>query len=134
MNIIDFFKKHEYKFVLIIGLILVAILSFEAGTINGQKIKQNPLIIKKPVENTTRDNLDGNMSSEAQKLTSEAKKENIKVELPGNCVFVGSKNSNKYHAINCRYAKSIKKENMTCFSSENDAKSKGYLPDKNCIK
>lgn len=42
------------------------------------------------------------------------------------CLFVGSKNSNKYHSPSCSYAKNIKPENKVCFASAEDAKARGY--------
>lgn len=130
-----FWEKYEYKIVLILGFVLVAILSFETGFLRGQKIDQNPMIVKIPAIETQG-------LSEGLKMTQEgenkAKSVNIssenKTDNEQNCAFVGSKNSNKYHLPTCRYAKNINPENIVCFSSENDAKSKGYLADKNCIK
>lgn len=42
--------------------------------------------------------------------------------------FVGSKLSNKYHYLSCRYAKQIQSINMVTFSSSSEARSKGYSP------
>jgi len=50
------------------------------------------------------------------------------------CALVGSKNSNKYHHSDCTWAKKIKPENRVCFSSEDEAKSKGYQPAGCCFK
>jgi hypothetical protein len=47
--------------------------------------------------------------------------------------FVGSSSSKKYHTLDCRYAQKIKPENRIYFSSEEDARSQGYLPCKVCI-
>ena len=133
----DFWQK--YEIVLAVGFVLVAVISFEGGILKGQKLSQNPVIIEKlienavPIENNSNSAVQG--VSQSQNLPSEVKKsENSAIEQPKDCAFVGSKNSNKYHLPTCRYAKSIKPENRVCFSSEDDAKSKGYLPDKNCIK
>ena len=40
--------------------------------------------------------------------------------------FVGSKNSNKYHAPKCDWAKRIKKKQRIWFNSEAEARRKGY--------
>lgn len=131
----EFWQKYEYKIILIVGFVLVAVISFEGGILSGQKIEQNPIIIEKPAEATDNNSQAVQGVSQAQNLPSEAKKDTNEVNIqPQNCAFVGSKNSNKYHLPTCRYAKNINPENLTCFSSEDDAKSKGYLPDKNCIK
>jgi hypothetical protein len=138
----DFWEKYEYKIILISGFVLVAIVSFEGGFLRGQKIEKNPLIIEKLAEIQVSDNLGDQNPLEAQKTPQEVKNTSNESNttpqtLPAgrqDCAFVGSKNSNKYHLPNCRYAKNINPENRVCFSSENEAKSKGYLPDKNCIK
>jgi len=123
----NFWHKYEEKVVLILGFVLACAISFEAGILKGSEIKENPLIIKKPIENNTT-----NLSSESKENTEKSKEKIPSVDKQ--CVFVGSKNSNKYHTPECRWAKNIKPENLVCFFSEDDAKSKGYLPDKNCIK
>jgi hypothetical protein len=134
-----FWQKYETKIILIVGFILVAIIAFEAGTIKGAKINQNPVIIEKPVQNQAVNSSNTSNTSEAQNLAPDAKntatRPNIPTQtVPANCAFIGSKNSNKYHLLTCRWAKNIKPENIVCFKDENEAKSKGYLPDKNCIK
>ena len=40
--------------------------------------------------------------------------------------FVGSKNSNVFHSCDCRYASSIKPENVVCFMNRTDAEQRGY--------
>jgi len=47
-------------------------------------------------------------------------------------VFVGSKNSNVFHRLDCTYAKRIKESNRVYFSSYEDAIAKGYRPCKVC--
>jgi len=50
------------------------------------------------------------------------------------CVFIGSKASDKYHLPTCRWVEKIKPENRICFSSKEEAEKAGYLPAKCCIK
>ena len=38
------------------------------------------------------------------------------------CLYVGSKNSDKYHLPDCTYAKKIKLENLVCYHSEEEVK------------
>lgn len=62
-------------------------------------------------------------------ITTTTSEENLCVSLfncPEGTKFVGSKSSDKYHYCTCQYAKKIKPENIVCFSSVEDAKSKGY--------
>ena len=50
------------------------------------------------------------------------------------CAFVASKNSDKFHAPNCQWAKRIKPENIVCYSSREEAQKSGKKADANCIK
>ena len=128
----DFWQKYEYKIILIVGFILVTVISFEGGVLKGQKMAQNPLIIEKPADNNNQAVCG---VSQSQNLPSEAKNDETgALDQSQKCAFVGSKNSNKYHLPTCRYAKNINPENRVCFSSKIEAESRGYLPDKNCIK
>jgi hypothetical protein len=46
--------------------------------------------------------------------------------------FWGSKNSNKYHYPNCKWAQKINPGNLVVFKSPNDAVKSGYIPCKVC--
>lgn len=131
-----FWQEYEVRVVLVLGFILVAIISFEFGLIQGKKGQDKPLIIEKPVLGQ---NVDAQTTSasapEAQNSASEAKTSQIGVNIPpANCAFVGSKNSDKYHLPTCQWAKRILPKNMVCFKSAEDAVAKGYQPDKGCVK
>ncbi len=52
----------------------------------------------------------------------------VKSEDDGECKYVGSKNSDKYHIPSCIWAKKIKPENLICFGSIKEAEDKGYKP------
>lgn len=140
-KVAEFWEKYEVKIVMIIGFLLVSAISFEFGTLSGQKWQQKPLIIEKPVQGaivpeTTKNpletqNLSSNGESASQLKTSDTEQSKPVDET---CVYVGSKNSNKYHLPTCRWAKQIKPQNLVCFKSAEDAMAKGYQPDKNCIK
>jgi micrococcal nuclease len=47
-------------------------------------------------------------------------------------IYVGSKNSDKYHYPDCEWAQKILPENQVWFSSANDAITQGYQPCKVC--
>lgn len=131
-----FFREYEFKIILFLGFLLVAGLSFETGYLQGKSAKESPLIIEKVSRCPKIDPQEGKAPVQAsnsanQKIDQNSSNSNEK--LP-NCAFVGSKNSNKYHLPSCQWAKRIKPENLVCFSSVEDAKSRGYQPDKNCIK
>ncbi len=130
----DFWVKYESKIALTIGMILVAILAFEAGMLKGQNFRQKPLVIEKPVQ-AEAVAAENQIPSQTQNPAQEASKNaEIGQNTPQTCAFVGSRNSNKYHLPTCRWAKQIKPENTVCFSSAEDAAAKGYQPDKNCVK
>lgn len=126
----DFWVKYEYKVILVFGFILVSVISFETGFLKGQKIEPDSIIIEKTVESRIAGDATQNDASPA----NEPGKEEKNMDAKKDCVYVGSKNSDKYHLPTCSYAKRIKPENLTCFSSADEAKSKGYQPDKTCIK
>lgn len=138
----DFWEKYEVKIVLIIGFLLVSAISFEFGTLYGQKWQQKPLIIEKTVQSAYITPETAQKPLETQNLASdnestsplEASNTEQSKLIDKNCVFVGSKNSNKYHIPTCRWAKQIKPQNLVCFKSAEDAVSKNYQPDKNCVK
>jgi hypothetical protein len=129
-------EKYEKKVVLASGLILIAVISFEVGILQGHKFEQKTLIVEKAPEiamespKAPETAILGvqSINNETKDLKSES---TIKTK---ECMFVGSKNSDKYHKPDCRFAKNIKPENIVCFKNEEDAKSKGYVGDKGCIK
>jgi hypothetical protein len=149
----NFWLKYETKVILIIGFILVAAVSYEAGILKGQKWEQKPLIIEKPAqisENKTSDDDKIVKKDENQAVNSQTTQntpsqtpnlpmESVKLPDSTNtptttCAFVGSKNSTKYHLPTCRFAKNIKPENQVCFGSVEEAKAKGYSPCGTCLK
>lgn len=132
-----FWAEYEIKIVIAAGLILVSVISFEAGVLNGQDWRQRPLIIEKAAENSALKTANPQNNNVAKSSNSILENSNTNVAgasniAKKNCAFVGSKNSNKYHLPDCRYAKRIKPENIICFSDEKDAKSKGYIPARCC--
>ena len=46
--------------------------------------------------------------------------------------YVGSKNSNKYHNPDCKWAKKISSKNMVTFKTAQEAVKAGYVPCKVC--
>lgn len=131
----EFWQKYETKIVLAIGFILIAVISFEGGYLQGKTQKENPIILEKASECPK--NETGSVNQTEPSQTADVQQKEPSSDLNTNqsdCVFVGSKNSNKYHLPTCRFAKNIKPENKVCFKSAEDAQQKGYQPDKTCIK
>lgn len=111
--------KSQDKIVLVIGFILVSLISFGAGRLSiNQKV--NPIVIE---DSEIFKAEIGQLTDKIGERLLGEKEDNIEKGL-----FVGSKNSNKYHLPDCQWAKRIKKENQIWFNSVEEAKSKGYSP------
>jgi len=139
----DFLLKYETKIVVFIGLILVSVVSFEFGLIQGKKLQTSPVVIEKtiPAQETASQGCSITPPG-AQNLAQEAKTPasgvntqptSLSAKLT-DCAYVGSKNSNKFHLPTCTWAKRIKPENIVCFKSAEEALAQGRVGDKGCIK
>jgi hypothetical protein len=129
----NFLIDHEMKLVLVAGFVLVALIAFQIGLIQGKKGQSKPIVIEKTVEIAK--NAPESASAVAGVTTPESTQNPTEAKiLAPNCVYVGSKSSNKVHLPTCRYAKLIKPENLVCFSSLDEALKQGRVADKNCIK
>lgn len=132
----EFFRKYEYKIILVIGFVLVAIVSFEGGYLHGKSRQEGALVVR-DASQCPKIALSAASPAVLGENTTANKAPENSANLTANkqgCVFVGSKNSNKYHLPTCRWAKNIKPENLVCFGSVEDAVAKNYQPDKTCIK
>ncbi|MFA5925358.1 MAG: hypothetical protein WC831_00325 [Parcubacteria group bacterium] len=130
-------QKYGEKIILFIGILLIAGISFEAGFLKGKNNQKGTVEVSQiacapcpkddPSEESGKNStasVSKTASEVKNKLTSENKK----------CAFVASKNSNKYHLSTCQFAQKIKAENRICFSSKEEAESRGYQGAKCCIK
>ncbi len=125
----QFWLKHEQKIIILIGISLIAAISFEVGYLKGQKNQKEPIVVNQaacqPCQKNA--NVDNSLNSaSSDKNQTSAKKQK--------CAFVASKNSNKYHLATCQFAQKIKPENKICFSSAEEAQKRGYQGAKCCIK
>lgn len=125
----EFWLEYEAKIVLVCGLILVSVVAFEFGLMQGQKWLGKPLIIEKMAQAEAPKEEVVNLAATDPKAVPGAN-----LAAKKDCAFVGSKNSDKYHLPTCSSAKRIKPENVVCFKSAEDAAAKGYQADKGCIK
>ncbi len=138
-------KEHDQKILFFLAFILIAAVSFNAGrTYENTKesaqinVKINPLEADNPKEEKIlalgealeRKGINPNAAGNNNKESGEL----VGAENPQECMFVGSKNSDKYHLPDCRYAKNIKSENLVCFSSIEEAEKQGYVAAGCCIK
>lgn len=132
------FLKREKRYALVAAGILLTALSFETGVLFERGRGHEALVVEKPVESIVK-------SRENQAVITALSREGASVAgaetaktNPGKassasgatqtaCMFVGSKNSTKYHSPSCSYAKRIKPENRVCFASKEDAEKRGYV-------
>ncbi len=118
-------KKYGREISLGLGFLLVGTLSFEAGLLHQSLGENHPLVIRTPATlpaPALPEKVSPPMVTTSKTTTAPDTKENSV------CAYVGSKNSNKYHAPTSRCAKQIKPENRICFASLDAAKARGYLP------
>ena len=134
-KLLEFWQNYETKIVILVGLVLVALIAFQGGYLKGKTQKDSPLVIEKTANcpNSSETSQSDQPKTEANVSNSPAANNPVNGENK-NCAYVGSKNSNKYHLPTCRYAKTIKPENLVCFTSAEAAGKQGYQPDTNCIK
>ncbi len=117
--------------VLVVAFCLISAISFGFGTLQGQKWRQEPLIIEKPANipleaKTAQIEAQETLQTQKQVLGS-----NISVSTNiASCAFVGSKNSNKFYPPTCSYAKRIKPENVVCFKTAEEAIGQGRTESK----
>jgi hypothetical protein len=132
-KLLEFWQNYETKVVILVGLVLVALIAFQGGYLKGKAQKESPLVIEKTAScPVSSENQSDQPKTEATVNTQP--NNNSGTAENKNCAYVGSKNSTKYHLPTCRYAKTIKPENLACFLSKEEAEKKGYQPDANCIK
>jgi hypothetical protein len=120
-NFASIYRERAISFV---GIVAVGVLGFEFGAIEGQSRISSPPVIRVSEVSALAVRPDASVVPATNAAPSMR-------ETPpdtGACVFVGSKNSDKYHLPACSFAKRIKPENRVCFASEEDAKAKGYQP------
>lgn len=130
MNVIEYFKENQEKFISLFGFAMVFILGFFSGYYylldqvdkRGVVITEpnadcaelfNPVAVTDVInnsENTGRP--DNTVTSAETKVKS----------------FVASKNSTLFHRSGCSFASKIKEENKVWFSFADEAQSEGYKP------
>jgi hypothetical protein len=111
---------HEAKIVIIIVLLAVAGISYVFGFFHGIELSPQPLII-------SQQNNDPIIQA-----PEDCMKEGESVITVEDCRFVGSIKGKKYYPPTCSAAQQIAKENLRCFTSEQDAAEKGYEISSSC--
>lgn len=118
-------KDNQADIILVIGIIIIALISFGFGRLTAPKIVKEPVVIEEPtaaignqfVATTTEEGSADIIAP--QGTTGETSEKGI---------IVASKNGKKYHWPWCSWAKNIKPENQVWFKSEEEAKKAGYQP------
>ncbi len=122
-------KDNAERLLVLVGVLLVGMLCFQAGLIQGKLAEEKSLVINMPLT----DSVVLPSPVVEKKASNVSEKRAVPVALDSkSCPFVGSKNSNKYHLSSCAVAKRIKPENKVCFASEEIARTRGYIA--GCLK
>lgn len=124
-----FVAERQDKIVLIVGVILIALISFGLGLLNNREISKEPIIIEEPIQHRTVDSQEKKPNNTAENSAADAQKQ---INEPQTEVVVASRNGTKYHLPSCPGAKQIKPENKITFSSPQEAEAAGYEPASNC--
>ena len=133
------FLENKDKLLTLLGLVLVGILSFEAGLLFGRMEQKASVVLSLPAAPQSL----GSAPTQGDPAATQPEGTLTQVEpiaakigstgsVTTECVYVGSKNSNKYHLSRCAVAKRIKPENRVCFASEEEARQRGYVA--SCLK
>ena len=120
-NFKEFVKSNYSDITLIIGIVLVALVSFGAGLLIDLSGNSQDIIIQNPTPNINPLDLTTGQAASAQQLLPTEKQAE-------QGVLVGSVNSNKYHWPDCSFAKRIAEQNQIWFNSEEEAQNAGYIP------
>lgn len=124
-----FVAEWQDKIVLIVGVILIALISFGLGMLYNREISKEPIIIEEPIQHRTVDSQEKKPNNAAENSAADAQKQ---INEPQTEAVVASRNGTKYHLPSCPGAKQIKPENKITFSSPQEAEAAGYEPASNC--
>lgn len=121
----DVLRRERERIFVFVGICLVGILAFEAGTMMASSISAAPIVVEVPAAPAAA--MEGTVAG-----ATVAAPDTVKNTVKKDCAFVGSRNSDLYHLPTCAPAKRIKPENVFCFASPEEAKERGYRP--GCLK
>lgn len=129
----EWLRGNRERLTLLVGVFLATGLAFEGGLIAGRLRQAEPLTVSLPQRAVAEESQTIALSQVSQTSGLERVAAGLPTDAPkGACLYVGSKNSNKYHLPSCSFAKRIKPENRVCFASREEAEKKGYQP--GCVK
>lgn len=118
-------KDNQADVVLVIGIILIALISFGLGRLTSPGlVKESVVEIEEPA-----DSQPAAISSQFTATTTE--KESLQTTDSQKGLIVASKNGKYYHWPWSSWAKRIKPENQIWFKNEGEAQVAGYKPASN---
>ena len=115
-KILEWFGQNEVKLICFLGIVLISIMAFVFGVLKGAGLSQKPIMVMRP---------------ESPPIVIEKGGEGDIISEK-DCMYVGSVKGKKYYPPTCSFAKKIAKENLRCFTSDEDAKNKGYTKSLSC--
>jgi predicted negative regulator of RcsB-dependent stress response len=134
-----FWKRYNQIVTLMTIIALAIFIGFRFGEVSANNnTKINVSINNLKNANQTQEQI--NLATEALKrqgvdLKVSSMENNFKESVgKKDCLFVASRKSHKYHTAECKYGKNIKLANRICFKSQEEAKEKGFVPAKGCLK
>ena len=118
-------KINKNDLIIAVGFFLAAVMSFGLGRLSILAESQR----KEPI------NIQRRVFQDSDIPGKQIAAKNIETDLKNDMaalLYVGSKNSNKYHLPDCPGALRIKEENKIWFSSKAEAENLGYIQADNC--
>ena len=127
-------KHHEKRIITVIAMVLIAMGSFVFGMMTQSARATAPLVVAYDgvcamdgAHAKAKNPADSDSAAQQQKAPERAKDTAM-----ASCKYVGSRNSTKYYPPTCSFAKRIAPKNLRCFSSDDDARAKGYVRSTGC--
>lgn len=127
----NFWDKNGQTALFILAALLLCVVAYRAGQ-TAERSRQSSEI-KVSLTKPESSNPQKDKVRLIEKVTGESLAETGDSSNKKDCQFVGSKNSNKYHLPNCRYAVNIKPENKRCFASQEETEKAGYVGGSCCV-
>jgi len=136
----NWLEDNQRTLVLVVGIILIALISFGLGRLTDVSKSQKPVIIETSDSSSSKSvyNQEGAVTGDqtvsvgtAVSNTASSTAQTIQEKAPaqpqnGQGIIVASKSGTKYHWPWCSWAKKIKPENQVWFNSEAEAQKAGY--------